>query len=55
MINKAEVGARIGNLRKKSGYPQTEFSEIMKVSPQAVSKWETGLSLPDINTLLNMS
>ena len=55
MINKREVGVRIGNLRRKLRYSQAEFSEIMKVSPQAVSKWETGLSLPDIDTLLNMS
>ncbi|OGO89949.1 MAG: hypothetical protein A2Y17_07510 [Clostridiales bacterium GWF2_38_85] len=55
MINKVEVVKIISCLRKKAGYSQAEFSEILNVSPQAVSKWETGLSLPDIDILLNMS
>ena len=42
MINKLEVGKRISRLRKKEGYSQAEFSELLNVTPQAVSKWETG-------------
>ncbi len=55
MINKTEVGARISHLRKDLGYSQSEFSELLNVSPQAVSKWETGISLPDIDIILSMS
>ncbi len=55
MISKTEVGARISSLRRKAALSQAAFSELLNVSPQAVSKWETGLSLPDIETLLNMS
>lgn len=55
MLNKMQVGLRIAALRKKAGFSQAEFSELLSVSPQAVSKWETGASLPDIETLLNMS
>lgn len=55
MINKLEVGKRLCAFRKKEGYSQAELSEILQVSPQAVSKWETGISLPDIEVLLNLS
>ena len=55
MINKIDVGIRICSLRKKAGFSQTEFAELLNVSPQAVSKWETGGSLPDIEALLSMS
>ena len=55
MINKIVVGKRISSLRKNLSYSQAEFAEIFNVSTQAVSKWETGLSLPDIDILLNIS
>ena len=45
MISKTEVGARISSLRRKAALSQAAFSELLNVSPQAVSKWETGLSL----------
>ena len=55
MINKTEVGARIISLRKQKGYSQADFAEKLSISPQAVSKWETGLALPDIELLLEIS
>ena len=55
MINKIEVGKRIIALRKELGYSQSDFADKLNVTPQAVSKWETGLALPDIEILLTMS
>lgn len=55
MIDKADAGKRIAVLRKKLGYSQSMFAERLNVSTQAVSKWETGLALPDIEILLNIS
>ena len=55
MIDKAVVGTRIAMLRKELGYSQSAFAEKLNVSAQAVSKWETGLALPDIEVLLNIS
>ena len=55
MINKIDVGKRISSLRKNLSYSQAEFAEKLSVSTQAVSKWETGLTLPDIDVLLNIS
>lgn len=42
------LGARIAELRKKKGYTQEEFSDLLGISAQAVSKWENDLSCPDI-------
>ncbi|MFY9594598.1 MAG: methyltransferase domain-containing protein [Caldicoprobacterales bacterium] len=55
MIDKEQFGKRISVLRKKIGLSQAELAEKFNVSPQAVSKWETGLTLPDIDILLEMS
>ena len=55
MINKIETGKRIASLRVKLGYSQAVFAEKLNVSPQAVSKWETGQTLPDIGILLIIS
>ncbi len=42
-------------LRKRIGLSQASLAERFGVSTQAVSKWETGLALPDIELLLEMS
>jgi len=55
MIHKIETGKRIAALRNKLGYSQVAFAEKLNVSPQAVSKWETGQTLPDIDLLLIIS
>jgi ubiquinone/menaquinone biosynthesis C-methylase UbiE/DNA-binding XRE family transcriptional regulator len=55
MIDKLKVGKRIIALRKECGYSQGDFADKLNVTPQAVSKWETGLALPDIEILLTMS
>ena len=55
MIDKIETGKRIAVLRRELGYSQAAFAEKLNVSAQAVSKWETGLALPDIETLLDIS
>ncbi len=46
-----QVGRNIHTLRKQQGLTQEQLAESVKVSFQAVSKWETGNSLPDISTL----
>jgi len=55
MINKTETGKRIAALRNKLGYSQAAFAEKLNVTPQAVSKWETGATLPDVDILLIIS
>ena len=45
------IGKKIRNLRKSKGLTQEELAEKLAVTSQAVSKWETGLSSPDISIL----
>lgn len=49
------IAERIQNLRKKNGISQEEFADKIGVSRQAVSKWESEQSLPDIEKIIAMS
>lgn len=49
MIDREQIGIRIAALRKKEGLSQQALAEKLGVSPQAVSKWESGKNLPDID------
>ncbi len=40
-----DMGSRIRELRKKRGLTQEALAEHLNISPQAVSKWENGVSL----------
>lgn len=42
------IGNRIKELRKERNMTQEQLAELVGISFQAVSKWETGLALPDI-------
>lgn len=44
-------GKRITDLRKKHNLTQSELGALLNVTPQAISKWENGLSEPDLGTL----
>ena len=46
---------KIMMLRKKNGWSQEELAEKLDVSRQSVSKWEGGLSVPDMNKIIAMS
>lgn len=45
------IGKRIAKYRKEKGMTQEELASRMGVSGQAVSKWETDASCPDISIL----
>ena len=45
------LAANIQRYRKKSGFTQEELAEKLGVTFQAVSKWETAKSAPDIGFL----
>lgn len=46
---------KIADLRKKNGWSQEEFANQLGVSRQAVSKWESASSIPDLNKIIKMS
>lgn len=41
--------------RKKSGMTQQDLAEKLNVSRQAVSRWEMGTAMPEIDNLIAMS
>lgn len=55
MIDMQRTGAHISGLRKDHHLTQAELAARLMVTPQAVSKWETGQALPDSGQLLAMS
>ena len=55
MINKIHFGKRLSVLRRKIGLSQTDLAERLGVTSQAVSKWECGNAVPDIELLLELS
>lgn len=52
---KQTLGKKINELRKQRNMTQDELAERMGVSPQAVSKWETDLSIPDLPVLISLA
>ena len=45
------IGSKIRELRKKKGITQEALAGALLVSPQAVSKWESGYSYPDMEMI----
>lgn len=50
-----KIGGKIADARKCHGYTQETLAEKLGMSPQAVSKWETGAGLPEASTLVELS
>ena len=42
-------------LRKSNNYTQDDLAKELGISRQAVSKWETGMTIPDLEVLLKIS
>ena len=49
------LGRKIQKLRKDQGWTQEDLAERLGVSSQAVSKWETDMSSPDISILRDLA
>ena len=49
------VGDRISELRNEKYLSQNQLAKLMEVSRQAVSKWETGQSVPDSLNLIKLA
>jgi len=54
-MNMQKMGKFIVKLRKGKGWTQQQLAERLSVSPQAVSKWECGEAVPDIDILDKIS
>lgn len=49
------LGENIARLRKGKGMTQEELANEMNISYQAVSKWENGISSPDISNIKRLA
>lgn len=48
-------GEKIASIRKENNLTQEQFAELLCVSRQAVSKWESCSTFPDTEKLIKMS
>jgi len=55
MLDLTKIGQTIESLRKEKNMTQDELASKLYVSRQAVSKWETGKSLPSIEVLISLT
>ena len=49
------IGQRIAELRKQQNLSQEALGELLGVSRQAISKWESDAALPEIDKLIALS
>lgn len=54
-MDREKIALFLTELRKEKQLLQQDLAALMMVSPQAVSKWETGESIPDIETLQRLA
>jgi transcriptional regulator with XRE-family HTH domain len=50
-----QIGSQIMKYRKQKGFTQESLAEILQITPQAISKWENGITLPDSAILIDLS
>ena len=55
MFDAKKMGEQIAHLRTGNNYTQEQLAEELKVSPQAVSKWENGKAVPEVPMLCKIS
>lgn len=53
-MDQAKIGKFIADCRKEQGLTQAQLAEKIGVSDRAVSKWETGRSMPDSSIMLEV-
>ena len=53
--NNLTIGERIAQIRKERGLSQEAFGESLGVTRQSISKWESNMSIPDVDKLLALN
>ena len=53
-MNQEVIGKFISTCRKEKGLTQTQLAEKLNITNRAVSKWETGKSVPDAAIMLDL-
>lgn len=55
LFDSYKAGKQIALLRKSRGITQEELAQKLSVSPQAISKWENGHTMPEVSILVELS
>ena len=50
-----DLAERLQDLRKTAGYSQEQLADLLGLSRQAVSKWESKQGKPDIDNILKLT
>ena len=53
-MNQTKIGKFIAECRKKHNLTQMQLAEKLHITDKAVSKWERGLSMPDVSIMLEL-
>ncbi len=53
-MDQIKIGKFIAERRKQGGLTQMQLAELLGITDRAVSKWETGKSLPDASIMLQL-
>lgn len=54
MMNQTEIGQFIAKCRKEKKLTQAQLAEKLNITDRAISKWETGKSMPDSSIMLEL-
>lgn len=54
-MDKLKIGYFLQTLRTERNLTQQDEADIFSLTPQAISKWESGQSIPDVDTLNKLS
>lgn len=54
-MDQKKIGSFLKELRKEKNITQEAFAEILQVSGRTVSRWETGINMPDISLLVKIA
>ena len=52
---RVKLAENIKKFRKEKGYTQRELADMLGVSVQAISKWETEMGAPDISQIVPLA
>ena len=50
-----KIGQFLKFLRRENGFTQEELAEKLNVSSRTVSRWETGVNMPDLSILMEIA
>ena len=53
-MDQIKIGRFISEKRKAQGMTQAQLAEKLGITDRAVSKWETGRSMPDVSLMMEL-